>query len=238
MSFRPPRALLLDLDDTILAYAPLADPLWERVTTAFAPGLGIAPSALLDAIRRAGRLYWGEPERSRAGRHDMRGARRSICLWAFRELGLPELAGAALADAFHDAREAAVEPLPGALDALEQFRSRGLPLALVTNGGSELQRRKVERFGLAGFFEEILIEGELGYGKPDLRVFGQALLAVGAPAEEVWMVGDNLHADVAGAQSSGITGVWVDAEERGIPQGIDVAPDHRIRGLAELIDRL
>ena len=138
MPLRPPRALLLDLDDTILAYAPLADPIWERLTAAFAPGLDVAPALLLDTIRKAGRRYWGEPERSRAGRHDMRGARRRICLWAFRELSLPELVGAALADAFHDAREAAVAPLPGALDALEQMRSRDLPLALVTNGGRVL----------------------------------------------------------------------------------------------------
>lgn len=238
MPLRPPRALLLDLDDTILAYAPLADPIWEPLTAAFAPGLDVAPVLLRETIRKAGRRYWGEPERSRAGRRDMRGARRRICLWAFRELGLPELVGAALADAFHDAREAAVAPLPGALDALEQMRSRDLPLALVTNGGPELQRRKIERFGLELFFEAILIEGELGYGKPDGRIFDSALTAVGASAEQAWMVGDNLHADVAGAQARGIVGVWVDAGRGGIPEGAQVRPDHRIQALAELIDRL
>lgn len=239
-SIAPPRALLLDLDDTILVYGPIADSVWDEVTTHFAPPLGVDAGALLAAARAAASSYWSDPERSRLGRLDLRGARRAICLRALRELGVPQPErAAAMADAFHDEREARVGPIPGAVEALEHFRARGLPLVLVTNGGSELQRRKIERFGLAGFFEAILIEGELGFGKPDLRVFRLALAAAGVAPEQAWMVGDNLLADIQGAQVAGLHTCWVDALGRGLPAsgyGSRVRPAATIQVLAELTE--
>lgn len=83
---------------------------------------------------------------------------------------------------------------------------------------SGFQRRKLSRFELEPLFEILLIEGELGYGKPDRRVFGAALAHFGSDARETWMIGDNLEADVAGAQGLDIFGVWHDAEGTGLPQ--------------------
>ncbi|MCP3983679.1 MAG: HAD family hydrolase [bacterium] len=235
MRTRPPRALLLDLDDTILVYGPLGEDVWEAVTAEFAPRLGLEVASLRAAVREAASRYWAEPERSRQGRHDLRGARRTICLWALQALDAPRPErAAAMADAFHDEREARVDPLPGALDALEHFRARGLPLVLVTNGGPELQRRKIERFGLAGFFEAVLVEGELGFGKPDPRVFEQALAAVGVAPEQAWMVGDNLHADIQGAQAAGLHACWVDASGSGTPHLHGIQPTATVRALVEL----
>ncbi|MBW2245501.1 MAG: HAD family hydrolase [Deltaproteobacteria bacterium] len=237
MKTRPPRALLLDLDDTILVYGPLGDEVWQSVTEHFAPLLGLEAGALLAAVDEAASRYWAPPERSRLGRHDLRGARRTICLWALQALGAPHPErGAAMADAFHDEREARVEPLPGAFDALEHFRTRGIPLVMVTNGGPELQRRKIERFQLAGFFEAILVEGELGFGKPDPRVYGQALAAVDVAPSHAWMVGDNLTADIQGAQSAGLHACWVDAPGQGTDKVSRIRPTATIQALAELID--
>ncbi|MCP5055881.1 MAG: HAD family hydrolase [bacterium] len=237
MRTRPPRALLLDLDDTILVYGPLADDVWKSVTDHFAPQLGLDAEILLAAVGEAAGRYWAPPERSRLGRHDLRGARRTICLWALQALGLPQPErGAAMADAFHDEREARVEPLPGAMDALEHFRTRGIPLVMVTNGGPELQRRKIERFRLGAFFEAILVEGELGFGKPDPRVYGQALAEVDVAPGEAWMVGDNLTADIQGAQSAGLHACWVDAPGKGSAQMSRIRPTATIQALAELMD--
>ena len=166
----------------------------------------------------------------------MVGSRRRIVAGAFEHLGLaqPELAEQ-LADAYSWEREARMEPLPGALDALDAFRARGIRLGLVTNGSSAFQRGKVERFGLGGYFEAVVVEGEMGYGKPDPRSFVAALAQLGADASATWMVGDNLSADVAGAQAAGLRAVWVDIHERGLPEGSGVAPDRVVRAIAELV---
>jgi putative hydrolase of the HAD superfamily len=105
---------------------------------------------------------------------------------------------------------------------------------LLTNGGSKGQRLKIDRFDLAPLFDAILIEGEVGFGKPDPRIYTQALAAVNVAAEEAWMVGDNFEWDVAGPQREGIAGIWIDAHGRGVPAGQAVRP-HRIIGrLADL----
>jgi len=129
-----------------------------------------------------------------------------------------------------------MRPFPGALDTLVALRQAGMPMALLTNGDAAGQRAKIERFDLAHFFDCIVVEGEFGVGKPDARVYEHALAALGAPrGRETWMVGDNLAADVGGAQALGLTGIWVDWEGAGLPTDAAAQPDHSIRRIAELL---
>ena len=82
----------------------------------------------------------------------------------------------------------------------------------------------------------IVIEGELGHGKPDAVVYHTALEALGVAAgPEVWMVGDHLEFDVAGAQRVGLRGVWLDREGAGLPPATAVRPDHIVRALDEVV---
>jgi putative hydrolase of the HAD superfamily len=105
---------------------------------------------------------------------------------------------------------------------------------LLTNGCSIFQRRKLERFALEGHFELILIEGELGFGKPDRRVFERALGFFACRARDACMVGDNLSADIAGAQGAGIRGVWHDVTQGGLPCGAAAVPDAIIQSVCDL----
>jgi putative hydrolase of the HAD superfamily len=108
-------------------------------------------------------------------------------------------------------------------------------LGLVTNGSAAHQRFKIERFGLAPYFDYIGIEGEAGIGKPVAEAFTRALEALGATADAALMAGDNLRFDVAGAQAVGIHAVWVDRYCRGLPADIDVVPDQIVTAISELI---
>ena len=76
----------------------------------------------------------------------------------------------------------------------------GCKLAVLTNGAGAAQRGKLTRFGLENLFDEVLIEGEVGFGKPDPRIYRLALARLGLPADRVWMVGDNLEWDVRAPQ--------------------------------------
>jgi HAD superfamily hydrolase (TIGR01458 family) len=46
-------------------------------------------------------------------------------------------------------------------------------------------------------------------GKPDPTFYGAAVDALGVPADQVVMIGDDLHTDVEGAQLAGLKGVLV-----------------------------
>jgi putative hydrolase of the HAD superfamily len=97
-----------------------------------------------------------------------------------------------------------------------------------------MQRRKIDRFGLAAHFDAILIEGEVGFGKPDPRVYHRALDVLAVAPGDTWMVGDNLEWDVAEPQRQGIFGIWIDVRGAGLPRGHEVRPDRIIRTLSEL----
>jgi putative hydrolase of the HAD superfamily len=115
------------------------------------------------------------------------------------------------------------------------LKDRGLRLALVTNGRSDLQRAKIERFSLAPLFDHIQIEGEHGFGKPDARAYLHAMAALRVQPRESWMVGDNLEWEVAAPQRLGIFAVWHDTVGDGLPPGSPVRPDLIIRSVAELV---
>ena len=129
-----------------------------------------------------------------------------------------------------------MRPFPGAIETLLRLRMANIRLGLITNGDAEGQRAKIERFSLAGYFDHIQIEGEFGIGKPDERAYRNALSELGAEPSEAWMVGDNLDADIRGAQQVGIYAVWVDAQGSGLPDGATVRPDMTIGSLSDLIE--
>jgi putative hydrolase of the HAD superfamily len=226
--------LLFDLDDTILRFSAGQPNFWQLAVELHLPE-HTDPASLLAALANANEEYWGVAERAFWGRQNMREARRRIACAALTRHGVVEHECHRVADHMTESKEEHVRPFDGALDTLRTLRSRGHRLGLLTNGSSAFQRRKLMRFELEPLFELILIEGELGYGKPDRRVFQAALDHFGSAASETWMIGDNLHADVAGAQALGLIGVWHDAHGVGIPREPTVVPDKVIRHVAELI---
>jgi putative hydrolase of the HAD superfamily len=233
-----PKAILLDLDDTIVALSGSADPCWRLVCERFSGQVGgLTPQALFDAIKESRAWFWSDSQRHQRGRMDLVAARREIVAHAFDRLGIdaPELANEA-ADTFSRERDEGIYLLPGAAEALRHFRRQGVRLALITNGTADSQRHKIERFGLVPFFDCIVIEGEFGAGKPDGRVYAYALAQLDVQPEEVWMVGDNLEWDVAGPQRIGIKGIWIDSAGSGLPEDSSVRPDFIVGSLAELVE--
>jgi putative hydrolase of the HAD superfamily len=232
-----PKALLLDLDDTILNDSMNTEDCWEVVCDGCADDWrGLDRAELLAAIGRARDWYWADPDRHRQGRLDLVAARTEIVRLALAGMnvdrpGLAERIGAE----YCALREARMHPIPGAIETVRWLRDQTpCRLALLTNGSRDAQRRKLERFAIADLFDHVLIEGEMGFGKPDPRAFERALGAVETPPEETWMVGDNLHWDVGQAQRMGMRGVWVDGRRRGLPPDCPVQPHLIVRSISEL----
>ena len=233
-----PTAVLVDLDETILVFDSVSSEVWRRVCEEFAHRLdGLAQDKLLRTIGDHERWYWSDPARHRRGRLDFELAWRETTAGAFGRVGVSDPRLLAEVTASYAARRrGAIEPLPGAIDCLALLQQRGIKLGLVTNGAAGWQRAKIDRFGLARYFDCIAIEGELGAGKPDRRVFTHVLDQLGVAPEEAWMVGDHLEFDIGGAQTAGMFAVWVDSRGEGLPESSAVRPNQIVRTLAELAD--
>ena len=127
-----------------------------------------------------------------------------------------------------------VVPLPGVGFTFAGLRERGIVVAILSNGWNPLQARKAQRVGFRG---SVLVSTEIGEQKPARRAFETLLRTLGTDPQQTWYVGDDPRDDVAGAQASGIGGVWIDWERKQYPAELP-PPAQTIRNLVELLDLL
>lgn len=128
----------------------------------------------------------------------------------------PALAGR-LGEAYGRLRDAALQLFPESLEVLDAFRAKGYPLALITNGPADIQRQEIATCGIETYFDLVLIEGEMGFGKPDRRVFDRAATHFGVQPEEMLMIGNSYSHDIKGAIQAGWRTFWIRRET-------DIAP--------------
>ena len=115
---------------------------------------------------------------------------------------------------------------------LEDLQERGIPCAIVTNGGSIMQMSKITESGLEGLVDAVVISESLGLRKPDRRIFERALADISAIPSTTMFVGDDPEADILGAKDVGMFTTWV-RRERQWPYE-DNPPDHIIDHAAEI----
>ncbi len=131
-----------------------------------------------------------------------------------------------------------VEPVDGAHETLQLLRRHGVPLAVLTNGWTPLQQKKIARALGEGVVGTILVSDALHVLKPSRAAFDALVAALGVPRDQVWYVGDNVDADVGGALAAGLRAVWFDGDGRSYPQ--DAPPPTlritRLRELAMLVE--
>jgi putative hydrolase of the HAD superfamily len=231
-----PKAIFFDMDGTLLDWQVGMEESWAAACDAGCADLpGIDTETLLAAVREKRTWFWDHPVHRVEGRMDLDRATRIIVTEAIAALGLdfPDVAARIAAD-YRARRYECMALYPGAIETLVHYRSRGLKMALITNGNARSQRGSVERFGLAPYFDCVLIEGEFGCGKPDERVFRYALTSCGVDPRDVWMVGDNIEADVVTPHALGMHTVWVDEAGAGVPVDAPVTPHRVIRAIGEL----
>jgi putative hydrolase of the HAD superfamily len=237
-----PKAILFDLDDTLISAYNRPDRAWLTIAHEFAADLHPHdPVEVAAAINLAADIFWADAERHRVGRLQLLDARGTIIADAFETMAqagkVPPGTAVAqrLAARYNALREEQMHLFEDAHHVVDTFRAKGVRLALITNGAALPQRAKVERFDLTHRFHHIQIEGEHGFGKPEERAYLHAMTALDVQASETWMVGDNLEWEVVAPQRLGIHAIWHDIAGEGLPEGSTVRPDRIICSLAELL---
>ena len=251
------RALLLDLDDTIIVEEPAAVAAFAATARVAGECHPLDPAALaLEARTRAREVWRAGPHHAFCGRIGLSSWEGLVCryegdgdeLRALREwapgyrreawrraladqdVDDDELAGE-LGERFGADRRALHETFADAAPALDALGADHA-LALVTNGASCWQREKLAASGLADRFDVVVVSGELGTAKPDPSVYAHALDALGAQPGGAVMVGDSLRNDVDGALAAGLGAVWLNRD--GTQRPADRPDLREIAGLGEL----
>ncbi|MBL8134786.1 MAG: HAD family hydrolase [Anaerolineae bacterium] len=130
---------------------------------------------------------------------------------------------------------------PDVVPSLKQMIAQGIKIGIVTNAPQPMSMRDIElsEHGLFDYFPVCRISAaDFGLLKPRAEIFHAALDLVGAAPSEAVFVGDDLDADIVGAQRVGMRAVLrlTPRTESGLRT--DVVPDASVRSLAELLPML
>ncbi len=102
---------------------------------------------------------------------------------------------------------------PNAIETLEYLAAK-YQLHIVTNGFRSVQEGKLANSGIKKYFQSLIASEDIGYQKPDVRIFSHTLKTISAKKEDCIMIGDDEKTDIQGAKDAGIDYIWFNPEKR------------------------
>ena len=90
------------------------------------------------------------------------------------------------------------------LKVAKECKKRNLPVCLVTDLFASIQTKKLKALKLIDYVDFIVANDEVGYDKPNAKMFTKALEKIGMTEKDVIMIGDHPVKDIQGAQNIGI----------------------------------
>ena len=215
----PPRALLLDLDGTLIDSLPLLSDVYRRL------------AAELAIIERAPTF------------EESKHLRLAELLAEFARLSGVDATELARRHAqLCDSSPSQARALPGARELLDTAALHGLPCLIVTNAVPGYAERVLAATGLRDGISGILSASAEGLSKHDDAIWNAAAGRVAQPLASCWSIDDDTGA-VIGARAAGLgvalhTGDAAAAESAGLPAVADLAQFRRLLLAAWWRDRI
>ncbi|ADZ91478.1 pyrimidine 5'-nucleotidase [Marinomonas mediterranea] len=142
-----------------------------------------------------------------------------------------------LNDGFLESMADICKPLHGAQDLVKSLIERGIKLAIITNGFTGLQQKRLQRTGFWPYFDHVVISEQYGIAKPHVSIFEHTLSLLDCDDKsKALMVGDTLGSDIKGGNNAGIDTCWVNHDQ--LSNATDIIPTKEVRNLIELRDWL
>ncbi len=219
------KAILFDLDDTLLDFhRSEADALSKTLEDH-----GVSPTAeMLALYSKINRSQWELLEKGLLTREQVLIRRFELF---FSEVGV-ECDPKSVQGGYESNLSQSFYYLEGAEELLTEF-SKKYRLFIVSNGTARVQDGRIERSGIAKYFEKIFISQRIGYNKPDVRFFDKCFEIIGdLEKKDCFIVGDSLTSDILGGKNAGITTVWFNL--RSSKPNPEIIPDYEIDSLDSL----
>lgn len=211
------KLVIFDLDDTLINFA-LTRQAAHALLAQLLQREGVDADPYLEACSRLDRPLFALFEQGRLTRQEYRLRRFSD---PFEALGLAAPQGLVeqLNRCFMDCVNDHPHLYDDAMPVLAALRQQGVRTAVLTNGPSDGQRRKLRATGLSEIVEHIAIGEELGVSKPQPQAFHAVVQAFGIAPAEALMVGDSPELDYDAALGAGLMARLLDRDCRHLGGG-------------------
>ena len=195
----PPTAILIDLDNTLYAYDPAHEAGLQQVAAKISTKFGISEAQFTDLFEQArktvkNRLVDNPSARSR--------------LLYFQEmleqmgLGASVISALDFEQTYWRSFLQAARPFADVSGFFDEARLRGIPLVLITNLNTRTQLQKLVYLGFDDSFSFVVTSEQIGVEKPHTAIFEAAIERVKCAPASVWMIGDDINADMNGAKQA------------------------------------
>ena len=225
------KAIFIDIDDTILDYVPCCREAFDAAMKSIEPS-AISPQRsdeLFDLFFDiSGRLF----SEAKRGLHTIAEVMDLYPAEFCERSGYPPEAVDPFKHAFRKHWGLTHVLVPEAQETLEALRNKGYRLFAASNSFGHLQRSRLQQAGILHLFEDTYISMDIGYDKPDVRFYEEALRRCGLQPQDVLMVGDSMTTDIVGAQQAGLDTCWFNKYNE---QRHEALPTFTIYGLKELL---
>lgn len=121
-----------------------------------------------------------------------------------------DVIAAAVRELMHGTRQFA-QPVPGALQFLQELHAHGARVAVVSSAVYHpFLEWALDAFSMRDQLEIVVTSASCGYYKSRPEIYWAALAALGTPAQEAAHIGDSPRFDVGGAAAAGMKTIWYD----------------------------
>lgn len=218
----PVRALIFDLDDTLSdRQASIEDYISRFITTYFPQADASRQAFIAERFRAADQNGY----RDKKEVYDMLVSQLS---WSDPPTTEEYIAF------FKEELPRCIKPMEHLYPVLDYFKSKGVPMAVITNGSVQVQGAKIAQLGIRDYFDTVIISAEAGIKKPHPDIYAIALQRLNMAPADVWFIGDHPQNDVAGAVKCGIQAIWM-ARDNVWDDQLEHKPHKSIRNLQELV---
>ncbi|MCC5925200.1 MAG: HAD-IA family hydrolase [Bacteroidetes bacterium] len=200
--------IFFDIDDTILDHKAAERAALRDTQSQLKCFTEVGISELQDVYHRINAGLWKEYG---AGRIDRAFLEESRFSWTLRDLGIDQIHSPTFRQTYMQLYEHHWQWVPGAREALSEIHKH-FPIGFLTNGFTEIQQKKGERFDLYALTDAYIISEEVGFMKPMPGIFEFATRQVGFAPEQILYVGDSFISDIQGGASFGWETAWFTRE--------------------------
>ena len=110
------------------------------------------------------------------------------------------------------------------ISILELAKENNVKLGIITNGPSEHQWAKTKALGVEKWIakENIIVSGDYGINKPDVRIFEIMQEKLQLPNDSLYYIGDSIENDIVGANNAGWKAIWINRYKQKSPKEVDI----------------
>jgi putative hydrolase of the HAD superfamily len=213
--------IFFDLDRTLWDFEKNSENILRQLIETY--GLerkcGVEALVIIDTYKKVNKELWDQYNRNLISKEQLRSSRftKTLATFNYHFLGF----GLQLEKEYIERSPYQTHVIEGAHEILRYLKEKYI-LHVLTNGFVEVQHIKLKQSRLSDYFDEVIISENVGFQKPDKKIFEHAVKIAGAVPSECLMVGDDHYGDVQGAIDAGWQAIHFNPHEPSVGNHLQV----------------